>query len=148
MRLFRMFFGFSRVDQLRLVRAAFLILFIRLGLQLMPFRTLRRLLSKMGRVRQDALPPDEVSIRQVVWAVSAAGRRMPWASTCLTRALAAQVMLGRLGEPTALSIGVAKDEQDKFKAHAWLESRGEVVIGGEESLTEFTKLPDLERKIS
>ena len=70
------------------------------------------------------------SADRVAWAVEMASWRMPGAKSCLTQALAAQVLLGRRGYPTLLHIGVAKGEQGRFRAHAWLESKGKVVIGG------------------
>jgi hypothetical protein len=45
------------------------------------------------------------------------------------RALASEYVLGRLGYPCELKIGVAKGAAGEFAAHAWLESEGRVVIG-------------------
>jgi hypothetical protein len=67
-----------------------------------------------------------------VWAVETAARHMPLANTCLTQALAAQVLLARRGYPALLRIGVVKGDKDNLQAHAWVESEGEVVIGGYE----------------
>ena len=47
------------------------------------------------------------------------------------QALAAHVLLGRRHCPTQLHIGVTRDEKGKFMGHAWLESNGIVIIGGE-----------------
>ncbi len=142
----RKFLRLPRADKLRLVNSAILLVLIRLGLKLMPLRALRRLLSRVGRVREQGSAPAEEAICRTVWAINAAGRRIPWASTCLTRALAAQVMLGRIGEMSDLHIGVSKDESGAFQAHAWLEGRGKVIIGGEESLADFARLPDVESR--
>ncbi|MCI0440308.1 MAG: lasso peptide biosynthesis B2 protein [Chloroflexi bacterium] len=144
----RKFLRLPRADKLRLINSAILLLLIRLGLKLMPLRALRRLLSRVGRVREQGSAPTEEAVFRTVWAVNAAGRRVPWASTCLTRALAAQVMLGRIGESSDLHIGVTKDEGGALQAHAWLEGRGGVIIGGEESLLDFTRLPDVESRSS
>ena len=81
----------------------------------------------MGARRDKAALP---SIAQLVWAVRSASVYVPHA-TCLTQALAAQVLLERCGYPTRLVIGVAPDHNGEaaFQAHAWLESEGVVVIG-------------------
>ena len=54
-------------------------------------------------------------------------RSIPKAS-CLTQALAAQVMLERAGEHPELKIGVATD-RGEFEAHAWLELHGRPLVG-------------------
>ena len=58
-------------------------------------------------------------------------------------ALDTQVLLSRRGHPTLHHIGVAKGEEGCLEAHAWLESRGKVVIGGSE-LERYTPLLALE----
>jgi hypothetical protein len=80
-------------------------------------------------------------VELLIWAVTAASRYVPGA-TCLAQALAAQVLLGRTGYPARLRIGVAKGEERKFEAHAWVESQGRVVIGGP-GLGRFTPLTTL-----
>lgn len=66
----------------------------------------------------------------MVWALSVAGRTLPEAGRCLIEALAGHVLLGRKGVVTDLRIGVARDPDGTFKAHAWLE-KGDVVVLGE-----------------
>ncbi len=51
------------------------------------------------------------------------------AASCLTQALATQVLLSRRGQVSNLRIGVTRGAKDEFKAHAWLESNGEIIIG-------------------
>ena len=82
-------------------------------------------------------------MEQVVWAVTVASQYVP-AATCLTQALAAQVLLSRLGHPASLRIGVSRDEAGEFQAHAWVECQGRVVIGGVQALSRFTPLPPLD----
>jgi hypothetical protein len=70
---------------------------------------------------------DRFSAEKVAWAVELVSRYVP--ATCLSRALAAQVLLARRGYPVLLHFGAVK-EGERFLAHAWLESEGQVVIGG------------------
>lgn len=86
---------------------------------------------------------EEIS-KRVVWAVSAASRRLPRTGNCLAEALATQVMLGRRGYAAALRIGVARNGKGEFIAHAWLEADGKVLIGGMQSPSRFVPLPPLE----
>jgi hypothetical protein len=55
-------------------------------------------------------------------------RFVPEAS-CLTQALTAQVLLKREGFDPRLQIGVARDAAGAFKAHAWVECGGQIVVG-------------------
>ena len=135
----------SRLDLkecVSLITAVSLLVLIRLGLRLMPIQTLRRLVATAhrGDGRRELSPP---SIERKVWAVSAASRVVPWASTCLTRALAAQVLLGSQPEPTCLQIGVALDEDGRLESHAWLEIGERIIVGGEQDVSKYTLLPPL-----
>jgi hypothetical protein len=75
--------------------------------------------------------------------VEVASRRPPGVKSCLNQALAAQVLLGRRGHPSLVHIGVARGERGQFQAHAWVESGGQVVIGGP-GYERFTPLVALE----
>jgi len=109
-------------DRRLLMRAFAWVASIRLVLWTLPLRWIRPWLSDPGRHwRGD-------SVDKVVWAVTTASRYFP-AATCLTQALAAQVMLTGSGYPFRVEIGVSKKE-DVFAAHAWLVYDGRVVLGG------------------
>jgi Transglutaminase-like superfamily len=130
-------------DRNLLVKSALLLGAVRLGLWLLPFQTLRRLLA--SRTYGTTTLPEETSVTKVTWAVTVAGRYVPVA-TCLTQALAVQVLLGQQGLAATLRIGVARGEAGQFQAHAWVEYQGRVVIGGIEAPSRFTPLPLLEGK--
>ena len=68
-----------------------------------------------------------------------ASRYVPRA-TCLVQALATQILLGRHGHAGQVHIGVALDEKLGFRAHAWVESQGEVLIGGSEELDGYAPM--------
>ena len=127
---------------------------LRLGLWLLPFRILvrstgfSRAFSRLGlwflpfRFLRKALPQSEIP-RQVAWAVRAVSRCVPRA-TCLTQAMATQAILAGLGVPATLRIGVAPGEKDgRLEAHAWLEHGGRIVIGWE-TRGRFTPFPPIE----
>lgn len=127
----RKFFRLSPAQRWLLTKAFVVVGSVRLGLWCLPFRTLRPLL---GRVAPSTALPSDGEDRhtsdRVAWAVRAAAHYVPRAS-CLTQALAAQALLARRGEESELHIGVTRDERRGFTAHAWLETRGRIVIGGE-----------------
>ena len=139
------FFRLSATELWLLVKATLLLEAIKLGMQLLPFRALRRLLDRVADIPAGWQHTTYPSVDKIAWIVETASRRTPGAKSCLTQALAAQVLLTRGGYPSQLHIGVAKGERGQFKAHAWVESEGKVVIGGSE-IGGFTPLTVLERE--
>jgi len=127
-----------------LVSALLLLGIVRLGLWLLPFQTLRYLLSRMTRIATEVQEINQASVDRVVWAVTVANRYMPGEVKCLARALATQVLLGQRGHQALLRIGVAKGEQGQLEAHAWVESQGRIVIGNLADFSRYTPLPPLE----
>jgi|RhiMetdeSRZDD1v2_1073273.scaffolds.fasta_scaffold09135_12 hypothetical protein len=132
-------------DRRLLVKSVLLLGGVRLGLWLLPFQTLRRLLARMTCATPALHEAEHASIERVAWAVAVARRYVP-AATCLTQALTAQVLLGRQGHAAHLRIGVARSAAGQFQAHAWVEYQGRIVIGGTDAPLRFTPLPPLEGK--
>lgn len=124
-------------------RAYVLVWLIRLALWVMPFRVLYKwtIDFRKGRIGDKPLAPSAVT--KIVWAVSAAAKRVPRA-TCLTQALATQIMLGRRGHRATLQLGIMKSKAGKFDAHAWVERNGAIIIGKNETFGQLTRLPPLE----
>jgi hypothetical protein len=121
-----------------LVKITLLLIAIRLGLWLLPFQTLLRLMARLSGHRP-RLRNTGWSRETIVWAVETVGRHVRSASTCLTQALAVQVLLARRGHPALLRIGVVRGDKGRLEAHAWVESESEVVIG-EYELERYTPL--------
>jgi hypothetical protein len=128
-------------DRRLLIEAFTLLGAIRLGLRVLPFRALSRALGALA-IRSDVTA--RRSPERIAWAVGAASRRLP-GTLCLSQALAAQVLLARGGHSASLRIGVATVGDCKLEAHAWLESEGQVVFGGDD-LHRYAALPILERR--
>jgi hypothetical protein len=127
----------SRAEKVRLVEAFIWLSMVKIGLFLLPFKSMRRLIET--RLRPESGKGDAAYIDQVVWAVQTASHYVPTGATCLTQALTVQMLLGRRGYPTQLHIGVTQDDSGQLKGHAWVEREGQVLIGGTE-LAGFTKL--------
>jgi len=122
------FVALPSAEQRLIVAAAVLLAGIRIGLWVLPFRSVRGAVRRLGnrpRSRSDSGPP----VERIVWAVGAADRLVP-RTTCLVRALAAQALLERRGYASQLRFGVAGGAGRAFEAHAWLERDGRVLIGG------------------
>lgn len=137
------FLQLSPIDRGLLVRVVLLVGAIRIGLCLLPFQTLRRWLARLSERSNKMQPTDSSTIDRIAWAAAVASRYVPKA-TCLAQALAAQALLEREGFRAHLRLGVAKSEGQRLQAHAWVEIRGEIVIGGREDVARFTPLPPLD----
>jgi hypothetical protein len=111
------------------------------ALRFVPFRRIARWLEQ--RQQGDARPAHDVPTDRIGWAVRVASRRVPWPSRCLAQALAARAMLQRRGVPTTLTLGVAKDDDGGFEAHAWLRCGAQIVTGGD-GVERFTVLATFE----
>jgi hypothetical protein len=117
-----------------LLRAGALVCAVRLGLWMVPFAQVRRVVTSLaaGSGRTMRYSADELS-----WAVRAVSRYVPRA-TCLTQALVLHILLRREGLQSTIRIGVNKDA-GRFEAHAWVESQDRVVIG-ESGLARYTPM--------
>jgi hypothetical protein len=138
------FVRLSPADRTLLLQAMVLVGLIRLGLWLLPFQMLQRSLARLQPVETGTVQLVDRELQQrTAWAVTRVSRLVPQA-TCLTQALATQVLLARRQQPAVLRIGVARDERGNFIAHAWVESAEHIVIGNLPGLDGFTPLPPLE----
>lgn len=139
MHLARRFFALERGDRWLIVEALLLVGLVQAGLRILSFAILQRLLAAAKRVRGRARPRPA----RIAWAVNAAARLVP-GRTCLTDALAADVMLCRRGYQSLLRIGVKKRAggAGPLEAHAWVECDGSIVAGELETLDEYWRLPN------
>lgn len=142
MMLLRKFAARSRADKVLLVRAFALVAAVRVGLRVLPFRTVQRLIDYPLMPVQPRPNPIHVERdyqRRVVSAVEAIGRRLLGDKPCLVQALVAQRFMRQGGYDSTLRIGVAKDGHELL-AHAWLERNGRIIIGGSRSPLSYKML--------
>ena len=144
------FLNLTAGERRLLVSALFHLVAIRIGLWVLPLQQLVKRLEtlKVSKTLRQAQgrhfrvwnpPPAE----RIAWAVRVVSRYLPGTRNCLVQSLAAQTMLARRGYSSHLRIGVAKDEEGRLKAHAWVECDGKIVIGGA-GASQYTALPHLE----
>jgi Transglutaminase-like superfamily len=143
MRRWHKFFRLSCADRCLLINSGLLLGGIRVGLWLLPFRKVQRLLQKTARMFPEPRRLHQASIDRVAWAVTVASRYVPM-GTCLIQALAAQALLEWRGHTASLYIGVAKGAAGQLEAHAWVEAEGQIVVGDTDDRSHFTPLPPLE----
>lgn len=141
------FLALSSSDRCLIVTSATVLAGIWIGLRLFSFGKVLERVDKFSAPFSDSKRGAPHSRDRIVWAVSAVSRYAPLNFSCLVQALSAKIALGRQGYPVTVRIGVAPAGCGKLSAHAWLESNGEVVIGGK-CRHDFSPLPSLNRERS
>src|SRR5260370_37815057 len=123
----RKFWRLPTSDRSLLLKATALLWSVTVGLWLLPLGALRRLLRRAtgAKVAPGGHGPTK---DRIIWAMATAQRLVPRA-TCLSRALAAEVLLARSGDHADILIGVAKTGEGRLEADAWL-ARDELVPAG------------------
>lgn len=132
--------GLARRHWPELIHAGLVVLAFRIGLTILPYRKLKHWIPAPSGPRA---ADERLSV--LMWAVHQSARAIPRAS-CLTQALAAQYLCTTAGHSTQIRIGVARNDDGRIGAHAWLMHDGRVLIGGrDEDLSRFTRMTDLGR---
>jgi anti-sigma-K factor RskA len=96
------------------------------ALRILPLSVWRSCTGRRNRVARLLVNgPDE----RLVWAIEATARRLGRLSTCLVRALVAQLVLNSDDGQVSLTIGVRHNSAGAFEAHAWVTRRDCVLLG-------------------
>jgi hypothetical protein len=128
-------------EKLLLARALAVVVMVRISHSLLPFQTVRRLVESPGRrVWEGVNPAEPRALRKIVSSVARVSRYVP-SATCLTQAMATQLLVRRTGQDVDLRIGVLKADSGELKAHAWIEKDGRVIIGWVPELGDYAMLP-------
>lgn len=123
-----------------LSHTAVLIVCMRMGLWLLPYKRLCKLVDHLSRTSRPRRSLSHAEKKQVIWAVRSLSKRMMPDKPCLTQALVLKWRLQKAGEESDIHIGVRKNEDGEFAAHAWLEQDGQVLIGGKTSPFQYSRL--------
>lgn len=132
-------------ERRRLLAALALLIAVRWRLSTQPYARVRawveRHLESAGAdgERSVAPAPGERA-RRTATAVRRAARLVPVA-TCLTQALATEVLAARDGVRVDVRFGVRRKDDGHFAAHAWVEHDAHVVIGDLPDLDRYARLP-------
>ena len=108
----------------------------------MPLSALRTGASRVRRLGQFFVRGSD---ERIVWAIEAVGRRLGRLSTCLIRAIVAELVLNAGDGPVRLTIGVKRTAAGTLEAHAWVTRQDRVLIGATADeyvpLATWTNLP-------
>src|SRR5262245_60447708 len=124
------FLSLSAAERMAIVKMAFVLSMIQIGLRWVGFKVVHRVLS--GWPIGSAVP-EEAEVREISFNIRhlmSAQRNLPFTGKCLARSLALWWFLKRRGIKTSLRFGICKDE-GRFLSHAWIEYQGRPLIDGE-----------------
>ncbi len=126
-------------DRLLLIEALAWLCWVKPLLLLVPFRWLAPRLGTPQSESPPAITPAERALAlRVSWAVQSVARHVPLGFVCLPQAIAAKWMLRRRHLASTLYLGLAKPEEMKFTAHAWLRAGDKILTGQAEILNHST----------
>jgi Transglutaminase-like superfamily len=146
MRGLRTFIRLQSGERGLVLRILLLVAAIRVALWVLPFQRLQRVVESWISWKHLTLSiPNDMPIGRLVWAVRATSRRIP-AASCLTQSLALHCLLTSGGHRSKVRIGVTKDGESGFGAHAWVEYAGQPLLSGPEEVQRYVQLLTVEGK--
>lgn len=142
----RKFFKLQPSDQWLLIKVYFLLMTIKIGLNVLSFHDLRRLINRWT-IPVSTPVDDPFEMHKVVKAIEIGSRYTPGRSTCLVKALTGHILLTRRNIPVDLYIGVRRESKGELGAHAWVSNQGQVIIGDMENLDVYVPLTSPSMKV-
>jgi hypothetical protein len=119
---------------------------MRVVILLIPFRYYVKVLLQAKRSQTKfMLTPKKFGYARAIGRLTAlAAKFTPWESKCLVQGLTVRFLLRALHIPSCFYIGVGKDEEQQFAAHAWVNCNNFTLIGGAESFKQFKIISQFE----
>lgn len=136
------FYRLSRGDKVRVLATAGLLLWIWVGISVIPFDRFRSVLVRVGDAG-GAIMPGSPSNGQIARLVDVVDDNLPGHRTCLVRSLTTEVLLRTYDHSFHHRIGVDKTNDGDVKAHSWIEYEDEILIGHVEDMDRYEALPPL-----
>ena len=137
------FISLSWADRLFFIIIAQWLIATRVALTVLSYKSVVHLFERISIPRnrhRGVEKADRHYVDKVVLFTNAAGRRVLGSRPCLPKALIVECLLKRQGFDASLQIGVTKDLNGQFLAHAWVDCNGDIVIGGRLSEVRYSRL--------
>lgn len=122
-----------------LLRAFFMLFYCRILLKTSALQTILTSVYKRSENVQLKGVDSPIAPERISRLIVAASRFVP-AATCLPQALVGKILFAENGYITQLHIGVYKDCDSQFEAHAWLSLNDKVILGYLPDLNRFTEM--------
>lgn len=132
----------SKSDLSLLVITFILLNLIRFGLFILPFYQLLKVLDLTSNFLSK-LVTQQIKISQILHSVHTSNYYVFGNSKCLAKGLVTQILMEANGYSPKLKIGVAKENDGKLQAHAWVECNGKIVIGGLPNLSVYKSITSI-----
>jgi hypothetical protein len=120
--------------KLLFIEALFTSGWVKFCLTIFPFNSVVRWLGTTNT--ESSIEADNESLvlrRQIKTAIDLCRKYAPWRTECYTMSLTGRIMLTRRKLPSTLYVGFMKDEEGKYKGHAWLRANDLYISGLKES---------------
>lgn len=140
-------FSFIRLtgsEKFFFLHALLLLCKYRIRLQTTSIEQLVKLVQEESHSHKNRNKP-ALSLHRVSRLIHAAAKLVPF-STCLSNALAGQVLFAANHHQTKLHIGVRNTPDKGFEAHAWLTLDGAILLGSLPDLKTYKELPPIDQK--
>jgi hypothetical protein len=146
LRKIRKFLSFKFSHQFLLIEAFFFLGWARV-LKSLPFAKVAPTLGeRMDETVLSQNTQQRETLKQVSNAIDVMSRYTWWESKCLVMAIAGMKMLERRKIESTLYMGMARDEEGKMIAHAWLRS-GSFYVSGSTGMERFTVVAKFAKRI-
>lgn len=133
------FIKLNRTEKVFFFHALLLLVSYRIRLQTSSLEDLIKLVQKQS---QSPHTRKSLPLHQASKLIEAAASLVPF-STCLSNALAGQVLFTTHQHATRLHIGVRNTPSNGFEAHAWLTLDGTILLGHLPDLKTYRELPSI-----
>ena len=119
----------SREERTLCIHAVFWLLKTFIYLKVFPYQRVLIIIRKQAE-KPVIHPSDRIlSADYICVLIEKCARNLPIVLTCLPQALAGYVICRKYGYKTKLRIGARKAPSSGFRAHAWLEFEGRIIMG-------------------
>ena len=116
---------------------------VRLGLFLLPFSGLNKLLKNIAiSIWLKLGQREKIEVAKILHAVHTSSYYVFGNPKCLAKALTTQTLMKAFGYRCDLKIGVMNADK-KFEAHAWIEYQDRVIIGNLSNLHSFAQIASI-----
>jgi hypothetical protein len=132
------FWSLTRREKQFFCEAAILLLLANLCVRMIAFRHIDGFLRARWNDGTRGGSNRAYDIELVRLSLSRGANLLPWQSLCLSRSIAAYIMLRRRDIPAIMFAGVKSLEDSSLLAHAWVQTAGGVIGGNSEAA--FTPL--------
>ena len=123
----RKYLSLTRRERQYFCEASILLLLSSLCVKTIAFRHIDNFLRRRWNDRTNGAFDHADEIGLVNLSLSRAANVLPWKSLCLSRSIAAFIMLCRRGIPALMVAGVKFSEDSSLLAHAWIQTRFGVI---------------------